>query len=139
MDAQALNFLVKSYLKKPYKRIITPQGDEWFKAEIPDFPGLYTVAAKACDAAGVLEGKAYHWIMDRLVAGKEIPEVGSSAGEKKAHVECAGGGGGSSGLKHFAWTVPSGINSIGIQVTGASDSRHEIKMGDLTIILEIKR
>jgi predicted RNase H-like HicB family nuclease len=62
------------YLKQPYGRLVTPESDGTFVAEIFEFPGCYAVGATALEAMENLEGVAIDWISAALEQGQSIPE-----------------------------------------------------------------
>jgi len=61
------------YLKKPYSRVLIPDGDG-YSAEILEFPGCYSQGDTAQDALANIEEAAMNWIEATLEAGRPIPE-----------------------------------------------------------------
>lgn len=67
-------------LKKPYSRLVIPNGDAGFVAEIVEFPGCFAVGATASEALDGLEDVASDWIAAALAQGQKIPEPLDNAG-----------------------------------------------------------
>jgi len=61
-------------LKKPYARILVPEEDGTYSAEILEFPGCYAEGDTAAEAIDDLEKAAASWIEATLGQNKEIPE-----------------------------------------------------------------
>jgi predicted RNase H-like HicB family nuclease len=61
-------------LKRPYARLITPDADGSFFAEIVEFPGCFATGNAAADALQNLESVAVDWINTALSQGQDIPE-----------------------------------------------------------------
>jgi predicted RNase H-like HicB family nuclease len=61
-------------LKKPYRRVIVPEEDGSFRAEIVEFPGCIAVADSAAEALVTLEEVAESWLEAMLANGNSIPE-----------------------------------------------------------------
>jgi predicted RNase H-like HicB family nuclease len=61
-------------LKRPYARLVTPDVDGSFFAEIVEFPGCFTTGKTAADALQNLEGVAVDWINTVIAQGQDIPE-----------------------------------------------------------------
>lgn len=61
-------------LKKPYARMVIPDTDGSFVAEIAEFPGCMAVGSTATEALESLEGVAVDWIEAALAQGQSIPE-----------------------------------------------------------------
>lgn len=67
-------------LKKPYARLVIPDEDGTFSAEIVEFPGCIAVGSTPTDALVNLEETAIDWIAAALEQGQDIPEPIDSAG-----------------------------------------------------------
>ncbi len=63
-----------AYLKEPYSRILIPNDDGTFSAEILEFPGCFAEGDTANEAIQNLEAAAEAWIEASLAQGQEIPE-----------------------------------------------------------------
>lgn len=61
-------------LKKPYARIVVPEADGSFTAEILEFPGCVASGESAADALANVEDVALDWIDATLEQGQNIPE-----------------------------------------------------------------
>lgn len=61
-------------LKRPYARLVTPDVDGSFFAEIVEFPGCFATGKTAADAFQNLESVAVDWINTALAQGQNIPE-----------------------------------------------------------------
>lgn len=70
----------KHYLQRPYARIVIPDGEGSYHAEILEFPGCYAQGKSPEDAYKNLEGAAQAWIQACLDKGQPIPEPSSSLG-----------------------------------------------------------
>lgn len=62
------------YLRKPYGRLLMPEEDGTYRAEILEFPGCFAVGETAAEAAENLENAASSWIESNLARGKAVPE-----------------------------------------------------------------
>lgn len=62
------------YLKKPYARLVVPEQDGTFRAEIMEFPGCIAVGDTASEALATLEEVAKSWLEATLAKGQVIPE-----------------------------------------------------------------
>ena len=67
-------------LKKPYARMVIPDVDGTFSAEIAEFPGCIAVGETAAEALESLEEVAVDWIAVALEQGQNIPEPMDTAG-----------------------------------------------------------
>lgn len=65
---------IEEYLKKPYARILTPDEDGNFVAEILEFEGCYAEGKTQVRALKNLEKVARSWIETRLEENLFIPE-----------------------------------------------------------------
>ena len=70
----------EQYLKLPYARILIPQEDGTFLAEILEFPGCLTEGTTPDEAFQNLEEAAKAWIETALGQGQEIPEPSTNEG-----------------------------------------------------------
>ncbi len=68
------------YLKRPYARIVTPERDGSFRAEIMEFPGCIALGDTASEALAQLEDVAESWLQSTLARGQEVPEPMEDAG-----------------------------------------------------------
>jgi predicted RNase H-like HicB family nuclease len=64
---------VKKLLAQTYARILTPEGDDQYGAEILEFPGCSAQGSTPAEAYANLERAAEVWLMDWLSQGKEAP------------------------------------------------------------------
>ncbi len=64
---------IKQILSRPYARILIPDDDGTYTAEILEFPGCYGEGDTAGDAINDLEQAAASWIEAALKQGQEIP------------------------------------------------------------------
>jgi antitoxin HicB len=62
------------YLKRPYARILRPESDGSFGAEILEFPGCFAVGDTGSEALQNLENVAESWILGMLAKNERIPE-----------------------------------------------------------------
>lgn len=72
------------YLKKPYGRVVIPESDGTFRAEIIEFPGCIATGDTAAEAFANLEDVAAGWIEATLAKGMRIPapiETGGYSGK----------------------------------------------------------
>jgi antitoxin HicB len=67
-------------LKKPYARLVLPDTDGTFTAEIVEFPGCISVGDTAVEALANLEKVAVDWIAATVEQGQDIPEPMESSG-----------------------------------------------------------
>ncbi len=68
------------YIKEPYTRILIPNEDGSFSAEILEFPGCFAEGETADEAIHNLEEAAQSWIEASLERGLEIPEPSMNQG-----------------------------------------------------------
>lgn len=61
-------------LKKPYGRLLVPEDDGTYRAEIIEFPGCFAVGNTAAEAAENLENAAVGWVESTLAKGRTIPD-----------------------------------------------------------------
>jgi predicted RNase H-like HicB family nuclease len=67
-------------LRKPYGRVVMPESDGSFRAEIIEFPGCLAVGDTASEALASLEEVAADWLEVALERGQPIPEPIENAG-----------------------------------------------------------
>lgn len=65
------------YLKQPYSRVLIPDEDGGYSAEILEFPGCFSQGDTAEEAVSNLEEAAKNWIEATLEAGRPIPPASS--------------------------------------------------------------
>jgi len=65
---------VQDILKKPYARILVPEEDGTYSAELLEFPGCYAEGDTAAEAIANLEEAAASWIEATRGQNREIPE-----------------------------------------------------------------
>jgi antitoxin HicB len=70
----------EEYLKSPYARILIPQEDHTYFAEILEFPGCFAQGTTPQEAFGNLEEAAKAWIESALDQGQEIPPPSTNEG-----------------------------------------------------------
>lgn len=61
-------------LQKPYARLVTPDADGSFFAEIVEFPGCFAAGKTPADAYQNLESVAVDWINAAVAQGQDIPD-----------------------------------------------------------------
>lgn len=61
------------YLKEPYTRVLVPEEEGGYSAEILEFPGCYSCGDTADEAMANLEEAAISWIEAILEQGREVP------------------------------------------------------------------
>jgi predicted RNase H-like HicB family nuclease len=61
-------------LRKPYSRVVVPDENGTFTAEIFEFPGCIAIGDTAGDALANLDDVAADWISTTLEQGQDIPE-----------------------------------------------------------------
>jgi predicted RNase H-like HicB family nuclease len=64
----------KEYLKEPYSRVLVPEADGTYSADILEFPGCFAEGRTPDEAYANLEKVAESWIEAALEQGQEIPE-----------------------------------------------------------------
>lgn len=63
----------KDYLKEPYSRVLVPESDGTYSADILEFPGCFAEGKTPNEAYANLERIAESWIEAALEQGQEIP------------------------------------------------------------------
>src|SRR5262245_42092901 len=62
------------YLRRPYGRVVVPESDGTFRAEIMEFPGCIAIADTAAEALANLESVAESWLQATIAKGLRVPE-----------------------------------------------------------------
>jgi antitoxin HicB len=62
------------YLKRPYARVLRPESDGSFSAEILEFPGCFAAGETGSEALQNLENVAESWILGVLAKNERVPE-----------------------------------------------------------------
>jgi len=62
------------YLRQPYTRVLIPEQEGGYSAEILEFPGCYSQGETAEEAIQNVEEAARNWIEATLASGKPIPD-----------------------------------------------------------------
>ncbi len=70
----------EDFLKQPYARILIPEEDGTYSAEILEFPGCFSEGQNPDEAIANLENAALSWIEAALDQGQEIPEPSINQG-----------------------------------------------------------
>jgi antitoxin HicB len=68
------------YLKKPYGRVVVPEPDGTFRAEIIEFPGCIATGDTAAEALACLEDVAVSWLEGTIAKGLRISEPIENSG-----------------------------------------------------------
>jgi antitoxin HicB len=63
----------KAYLRLPYARVLTPNEESGYSAEILEFPGCFAEGETVNEAFANLEEVAESWIESCLAQGQDIP------------------------------------------------------------------
>jgi predicted RNase H-like HicB family nuclease len=61
-------------LRRPYGRIVVPDSDGTYRAEIVEFPGCIATGDTATEALANLEDTAWDWLEAVIERGQRIPE-----------------------------------------------------------------
>jgi antitoxin HicB len=64
----------REILKRPYARVLTPETDGQYSAEIMEFPNCVASGANAVEALANLEQVAAEWIAASIEQGQDIPD-----------------------------------------------------------------
>jgi len=78
--AVAAHKTVESYLKLPYARILIPENDNRFSAEVLEFPGCVSQGSSAEEAFSNLQKAMVLWINACSQTGKPIPPPSGNYG-----------------------------------------------------------
>lgn len=62
------------YLKKPYGRLLVPEDEGGYRAEIVEFPGCFAEGETAAEAAANLEDAARSWLEATIAKGQTVPD-----------------------------------------------------------------
>lgn len=62
------------YLKEPYGRVVVPEADGTFRAEIIEFPGCIATGETAAGALASLEDVAESWLEATIAKGQRVPD-----------------------------------------------------------------
>jgi predicted RNase H-like HicB family nuclease len=62
------------YLKQPYARVVVPESDGSFRAEIIEFPGCIAAGETAAEALASLEDVAESWLEATIEKGQRVPD-----------------------------------------------------------------
>ncbi len=62
------------YFKRPYSRVVVPEDDGTFRAEIQEFPGCIATGDTEVEALAALKDVALSWLESVAAMGKAIPE-----------------------------------------------------------------
>lgn len=73
VTAKGLEMSPKQILKGPYHRVVVPDGDDFFSAEISEFPGCVAVGTSAIEALTNLEEVAESWLESAIQNEYPIP------------------------------------------------------------------
>jgi predicted RNase H-like HicB family nuclease len=71
-EARAEN--VGPYLRRPYARVVIPESDGTYRAEILEFPGCLAMGDTLGEALAALEEVAAEWLDAALKRNQEIPD-----------------------------------------------------------------
>lgn len=67
-------------LKQPYARVLVPNEDDTFSAEMLEFPGCFAQGGSPNEAIQNLESSAVSWIEAALEQGQDIPAPSANYG-----------------------------------------------------------
>lgn len=62
------------YFNLPYSRVVVPEEDGTFRAEILEFPGCIAIGDTEADALTALKDVALSWLESVVAAGKAVPQ-----------------------------------------------------------------
>jgi len=65
---------IQEILRRPYHRVVVPDGPDAFLARISEFTGCMVLEPTAAEALTRLEELAFGWIESALERGQDIPE-----------------------------------------------------------------
>jgi predicted RNase H-like HicB family nuclease len=68
------------YLRRPYARVLIPDDEGRYAAQILEFPGCYSEGGTPEEAYSNLEEAAQNWIESALAQGMAVPEPSVSQG-----------------------------------------------------------
>src|SRR5262249_36961747 len=64
----------KEILKRPYTRLVVPEEEGGFRAEIPEFPGCRAVGETEAEAIDNVNEAALDWLAAVIDSGQSVPE-----------------------------------------------------------------
>jgi predicted RNase H-like HicB family nuclease len=68
-----------AYLKLPYSRLVIPEDDGTFRAEVLEFSGCLATGDTAVEALSAIEEAALEWLVAAMSQGQKIPEPAENA------------------------------------------------------------
>jgi predicted RNase H-like HicB family nuclease len=74
MTIREMTMTPAEYLKMPYGRVVVPDTDGTFRAEISEFPGCLATGETAAEALANLEDVASSWLEATLARKQRVPE-----------------------------------------------------------------
>lgn len=95
-----------AYLRKPYSRVLIPNDDGTYTAEMLEFPGCVAEGDTAEEAVRELESTARDWIETALEEGQSIPEPEMNVGYSG----------------HFALRLPRGLHRKAARLAQREDA-----------------
>lgn len=72
------NKRVAEILRRPYSRVLVPEMDGRFSAEVLEFPGCFSQGDTASEAYANLEEAARNWVQAMIDQGSDIPPPAST-------------------------------------------------------------
>ena len=72
--SKKISLSARDVLRKPYARILTPEEDGTYSAQLLEFPGCFAEGDTAAEAIEDLEKAAASWIEASREQGREVPE-----------------------------------------------------------------
>ena len=64
----------KDILKKPYARMVFPESDGTYRAQVKEFPGCIASGDTAAEALATVEEVAESWLESAIANGQPIPD-----------------------------------------------------------------
>jgi antitoxin HicB len=64
----------EALMRNPYARLVVPEKDGSFRAEIVEFPGCIATSESAAGALASVENAAVSWVVAAIESGQEIPQ-----------------------------------------------------------------
>jgi antitoxin HicB len=65
---------ISEILRQPYSRVLTPELDGTYSAQVTEFPGCFSYGDSPADAYANLEEAARNWLSAALEQGLAVPE-----------------------------------------------------------------
>jgi antitoxin HicB len=65
---------VEEIMARPYRKVISGDGEEGFLIEVPDLPGCMTAGETIDEAVAMLPEAMTAWLESVLLHGEEVPE-----------------------------------------------------------------